>query len=166
MKKSFYFIPLLFSVGFCLAQKDTIIAPPYQRYPTIPPFKLLKVDSSSYFTKDDLKKNKPVLIILFDPGCDHCKHETEAILKNIDEFKKIQIVMATNASFEMLKEFYEKYDLQKFENITVGLDLQYVLAPFFRIRNLPYLAMYDKKGNLITTFEGTMKVERILETFD
>ena len=35
-----------------------------------------------------------------------------------------------------------------------------------RQTNLPYLALYDKKGQLITTFEGTQKADTILDAFE
>lgn len=138
---------------------------PYKRFPTVPPFKLLKIDSTSYFTKSDLKKNKPVLIILFNPDCDHCKHEIEEIIKDMDELKDIQIVMTTMMPFDLMKSFYEKYGLDKFDNVTVGRDFQYLLPTFYQIRFMPYLAMYDKKGNLLTTFEGTMKIDDLVNVF-
>jgi thioredoxin-related protein len=165
MKKTVLNISFLLLSFICLSQKDSVIAPAYKRFPTVPPFKLLKVDSVSFFTKDDLKKNEPVLIILFDPECKHCQHETEEIIKHMDEFKKVQIVMATNASFELIRAFYKKYNLQLFENIAIGLDVQTVLAPFYMIHNLPYMAMYDKKGKLITVFEGTMKINDLIKIF-
>jgi len=34
----------------------------------------------------------------------------------------------------------------------IGRDEKFFLAPFYKIRNLPYLALYDKKGNLIKLF--------------
>ena len=165
MKNAFLLIVFLSSTSICVAQKSLTPAPPYQRFPTIPPFKLLTIDSSTYFTKTDLKKHKPLLLILFDPDCEHCRFETQEILDNIDEFKKIQIVMATILPFNMMKAFYEKYELQKFKNITVGQDFQYILPGFYLNRNLPYLALYDKKGKLLTTFEGTMKIENLLDIF-
>jgi len=30
---------------------------------------------------------------------------------------------------------------------------------------MPYLAMYNKKGNLLATFEGSMKTEDLIHTF-
>lgn len=33
------------------------------------------------------------------------------------------------------------------------------------MKSLPYLALYNKKGNLITTFEGTTRIEKVLEAF-
>jgi len=150
-------------ISFCQSEADSTA--PYKRFPTVPPFQLLKVDSSSYFTKSDLKKNKPVLLILFNPDCEHCKHETEEIIKNIDQFKDIQIVMATMMPFDEMKSFYEKYDLKRFDNITVGQDIKYTLPVFYNIRFMPYLAMYNKKGNLLTTFEGSMKIEDLENVF-
>jgi len=103
--------------------------------------------------------------MLFNPDCDHCKHETEEIIKNIDQLKDVQIVMATMMGFDAMKEFYEKYELQKFENIHVGKDIKYTLPAFYKIRFMPFLAMYDKKGNLITTFEGSMKIDELINVF-
>lgn len=165
MKNLFLVFVSAFIAFHSFGQQDSLPLPPYKRFPTIPPFKLLEIDSTSYFTKGDLKKNRAVLIILFNPDCDHCKHETEEILKNIDEFKDIQIIMSTNMSFDMMKSFYEKYDLGKFENIIVGRDFQYILPSFYQIRFMPYLAMYDKKGNLLTTFQGSMKIEDLANVF-
>ena len=147
------------------AQQEEPTLPPYKRFPTVPPLKLLLLDSTSYFTKNDLRKNKPVLIIVFNPDCEHCKHETEEIIKNIDSLKNIQIVMATIMSFDLMKSFYEKYDLQRFQNIIVGKDIQYTLPSFYQMHFMPYLAMYNKKGNLLATFEGAMKMEDLIRTF-
>jgi thiol-disulfide isomerase/thioredoxin len=147
------------------AQPEEVTLPPYKRFPTVPPLKLLLLDSTSYFTKNDLKKNRPVLIIVFNPDCEHCKHETEEIIKNIDSLKNIQIVMATIMSFDLMKSFYEQYDLQRFQNIIVGKDVQYTLPSFYQMHFMPYLAMYNKKGNLLATFEGSMKMEDLIHTF-
>ena len=147
------------------SQQENVTEPPYKRFPTVPPLKLLLLDSTSYFSKNDLKKNKPVLIIVFNPDCEHCKHETEEIIKNIDSLKNIQIIMATIMPFDLMKSFYENYDLQRFQNITVGKDVQYTLPSFYQMHFMPYLAMYDKKGKLLATFEGAMKMEDLIHTF-
>jgi thioredoxin-related protein len=154
---------LLGLVSFSQNTVDTV--PPYKRFPTVPAYHLLETDSATIATKDQLKKNIPVLIIVFNPECDHCKHETEEILKHMDDFKKVQIVMATMAPHALMKEFSEKYKLNEYDNIKVGQDFQYLLPSFYRLHSLPYLAMYDKKGKLISTFEGTMKMEDLIAVF-
>ena len=87
------------------------------------------------------------------------------LIKNIDSFKNIQIIMATMMPFDLMKSFYENYDLQRFQNITVGKDVQYTLPSFYQMHFMPYLAMYNKKGNLLATFEGAMKIEDLVHTF-
>ncbi len=88
-------------------------------------------------------KDKPLLLIFFSPDCDHCKHETEEIIKNIQKFKGIQIVMATTQPFNDMKAFAAKYKLAN-HGITVGRDIAYVMPPYYEMKNLPYLAFYDK----------------------
>ena len=147
-----------------LGQTDSL-KPAYLRYPTVPPFELLGVDSATTFSKADLKKNQQVLLMYFSPDCDHCQHQTEDLLRDIQSFKKIQIVMATYQPFEQMIAFYQKYKLADFNSIRIGRDSKFILPPFYRMGNLPYLALYDKKGNLITTFEGNQKVNKILKAF-
>jgi thiol-disulfide isomerase/thioredoxin len=138
---------------------------PFMRFPTIPPIHLLKLDSASYLSKDDIKKNRKTIIMFFSPDCEHCKHQTEAILADFKDFKDIEIVMATYQPFSELKDFNTHYRIFDHPNILLGRDEKFVLPGFYRIRNLPYLALYDKKGNLITTFEGNQKVDLILDAF-
>lgn len=139
---------------------------PFMRFPTIPPFHLLKLDSATYLTKDDLRKNRRTIVMFFSPDCEHCKHQTEAILADFKDFKDIEIVMATYQPFSEMKDFNEHYKIYDHPNIQIGRDEKFVLPPFYKIRNLPYLALYDKKGNLITTFEGTQKVDTLLSAFN
>lgn len=165
MKKTLLSL-LVLTISFAgLAQTEPATEAPYKRFPTPPPFKLLLPDSTTHFTKDDLAKKKAVLMMVFSPDCDHCQHETEAIIKHIDELKKVQIVMATLLPFQKMKEFYVKYDLQRFANIKVGKDMNYMLSSFYDMHNLPFLAFYDKKGNLIEGIEGALPIEKVIEKF-
>ncbi|GGB22081.1 TlpA family protein disulfide reductase [Puia dinghuensis] len=138
---------------------------PYLKFPTIPPFHLLKLDSATYLTKDDIKKNRKTIIMYFSPDCEHCKHEIESFLSNFNKFKDIEIVMATYQPFSEMKEFNEHYRIFEHPNIKIGRDEKFFLPPYYNIHNLPYLALYDKKGNLITTFEGTQKVDTLMNAF-
>jgi thioredoxin-related protein len=146
------------------AQLDST-QPPYKRFPTFPPATMLNVDSTTYFTKQDLPKKKPVMLMVFSPACEHCKHETEEIIKNMDQFKNIHIVMATTMPFDSMMSFRKRYGLAEYKNITVVQDNKYFLPVFYMMSNLPYIALYDKKGKLINTFEGSQKIETLLAAF-
>jgi thiol-disulfide isomerase/thioredoxin len=156
---------LLFITMSGIAQTDSLSLAPYKRFPEVPPFTLLLHDST-LFTKEDLPGKKASFFILFSPDCDHCKHETEEIIRHIDQFKKIEIVMATPLPLEKVKEFYKHYDLARFKNIKVGRDINFMLPVFYGARSLPFLAFYNNKGKLIDVFEGSLPVEKVLEKFN
>jgi hypothetical protein len=73
--------------------------------------------------------------------------------------------MATYQPMEELKDFVKEYELEKYPNFRMGRDEKFMLPPFYAMKSLPYLALYNKKGNLITTFEGTTRIEKVLEAF-
>ncbi|HLA60557.1 MAG TPA: hypothetical protein VK622_17405 [Puia sp.] len=144
---------------------NNVPEPPYLKNPGIPPFRLLEVDSLHYLTKDDLKKNHKVLVIFFSPECEHCKHQMRDILADANKFKDIEIVMATFQPFDEMKSFYTYFRLADHSNILMGRDDKYMLPPYYRMQSLPCLALYDKKGQFITKFEGNQKVDTLLLAF-
>ena len=164
MKRIFLLFAGVFSMIFAFCQADSTQAP-YLRFPTYPPVKLLNTDSATYFTKNDLDKKSQVLLMVFNPTCEHCRHETQAILKNIDAFKDIQIVMATNMPFDSMMSFRRTYGLGQYKNIVVTQDVHYFLPTFYMMHNLPFLAFYDRHKKLISVFEGAMPIEKVLEQF-
>ena len=165
MKKWFLFFSVLAFIQIGFAQGDSTKAP-YLRFPNFPPVKLLMPDSTSYFTKENLSKKSATLLMLFNPQCDHCQHETEEIIKNIDKFKGIQIVMATSMLFDSMITFREKYKLAAYKNITVAQDTHYFLPSYYMIGNLPFLAFYNKKKELISVFEGSLPIDKVLKEFE
>ncbi len=159
------YILSLMMLQLCLSawsQKDSLLAP-YQKFPFYPPVKLLLPDSASYYTKDDLPKKTAIMLMLFNPECEHCQHETQEIIKNIDQFKEIQIVMATSQPFDSMMAFRERYKLADYKNIVVAQDTHFFLISYFMIHSLPFLAFFNKKKELISVFEGTMHIDKALE---
>jgi thioredoxin-related protein len=138
---------------------------PYLKNPTLPPFKLIEVDSVHFLTNANIKKNREVLIMFFSPDCEHRKHQTRDILESIAKFKDIEIVMATFQPFNEMTNFYAVYRIGDYHNIYMGRDEHYLLPTYYRMQSLPFLALYDKKGQLITHFEGNQKVETLLNAF-
>jgi thiol-disulfide isomerase/thioredoxin len=138
---------------------------PYLKHPTFPPVKLLMTDSTTWYTKADLPKKKPVMVMVFNPMCDHCQDVTQEIVKNIDLFKDIHIVMATSFYFDSLSVFSDRYRLNEHKNIVVGYDPTFFMNTFYQLHNLPFLAFYNRKKELISVFEGAMPVGGIIKEF-
>lgn len=147
-------ISCFYNVSF--AQRDSL--PVYLRFPTVPPFNIIKLPDSSRFTKEDLVKKKATLIFIFSPDCDHCQNETKSLTANIELFKKAQIVMASPLDYGQIKQFYDDYKIADYPNIIMGRDPSYFLGSFFNIRSFPAMFLYDKKGKLIKAFDGSVPV--------
>ena len=162
--KFIIFFCLLLSATICQAQDDLNV-PPYKRYPTLPPLQLLLGDSTTKYTKESLPEKKPLLLMLFSPECSHCQHTAEEMYDHRDELKEIQIVMATIYPLYEINEFMEKYKLNEMKNVVAGKDIYFLLPPFYSVKNFPYLAMYNKKGDLIMGFEGSMSIEKVISIF-
>ncbi|THU40743.1 redoxin domain-containing protein [Niastella caeni] len=164
MKNWLFLFTLAFVVKLASAQTLPPDSPAYKRFPTVPPFTILQVDSTT-FSKEKLK-HQPTLIMYFSPDCDHCKHQWADMQKRMNDLKKYQIVMVTYQPFEEMVDFYKKQKIADYPNIKLGRDTRFFLPPFFKIQNLPYQALYDKSGNLITTFEGNVKIDKMLTAFE
>lgn len=144
------------------AQRDSL---PYQRFPDVPPFQLLATDSVTIITKNNLKAGQPVLLMYFSPDCDHCQKQMELILSSIDSLKNVDIVLATSQPLSGMKEFALKYKLADHSNMYIGRDIKYILPPFYNIHRLPFLALYNSKGKLISTFQAGATGEMLVEKF-
>jgi thiol-disulfide isomerase/thioredoxin len=140
--------------------QDSTLAP-YKKFPTYPPVKLLLPDSTSFYTKEDLPKKKKVMLVLFNPQCEHCQQEAENLSQNLDKFKDTHVVMATTAPLYSMNEFMEKYKLGGYKNIVFTQDTHYFLLNFYNLHNLPFHAFYNKNKQLISVFEGSMTLEKI-----
>ncbi len=160
----FLFFLLMISIAtFTKAQQDTSL-PAFKRYPVLPGLQLLTLDSTT-FSKENISKKKQVLLMLFSPDCDHCQHEAEQIVANKEALKNTQIVMASTFPLYRLKEFAEKYGLNQMDNVAVTKDPYYLLVSFYAIRNFPFLALYNKNGGLIETFDGSVGIDKIVQSF-
>lgn len=163
--KRFILLALILFINLTVFSQDSLInQPPYKRFPTFPPVSLLSTDSSTW-TKADLPRKTPVMLMYFSPECEHCRHETEQLVKNIGLFEKITIVMATSFPLDSIAAFRERYGLAKYRNIIMGHDKTFFLPTFYKMSSLPFLAFYNRKKELISVFEGNMHTEKILAEF-
>lgn len=133
---------------------DTI--PPYQKDSLhIPEFTVLKTDST-FANQSVIPKDKPVVIIYFSPECGHCQITADAFSKRMKEMRDIYFVWVSYYPLPEIKEFAKKFNLEQFNNIIIGRDPNYTIAPYFRIKYTPFMAVYNKDHQLIQTYaQGT-----------
>jgi thiol-disulfide isomerase/thioredoxin len=148
--------------AFSQTATTTEETPIYLRFPTIPEFTVYKAPDSTVFTRNDLHKKKNTIFVIFSPDCEHCQRETEMLTQNINKFKNTQFVMVTYLPWEEMIAFYKHYKIANYPQITMARDTKFFFPVFFKVRNLPSIFVYDKKGNLKKSFEGDVKPETIL----
>jgi thioredoxin-related protein len=158
MKKLFILFSLVMLAACTQAQNKHDIT-------YIPPFKILKADSTS-FTPANLKKDKPVMIIYFSPDCTHCQHLVYEMKPKMKEFADVQIVMITFTDFNrliMLKNFIRDFNMAKYPNITIGTEGRtYVVQQFYQVATTPYIAIYDHKGKLVRAFDKAPTMDELI----
>ena len=132
------------------ALPDTI--PPYKKNPHIPAFRILLSDSS-VFTKAQLPISEYTAIIYFSPDCSHCQYTVKDIVKHMDSLQNVFFVFVAYKSVSIIKEFIESYHLGQFSNIRVGHDPVFYVPSFYRVSFTPFVAVYNKSGNLIQVYD-------------
>ncbi|WP_221391714.1 thioredoxin fold domain-containing protein [Dyadobacter sp. NIV53] len=129
----------------------------------IAPFKMQLTNGQQY-TSAQLAKG-PVVLIYFSPDCDHCQDFTKDLIKNYAVVANKQVIMVTFQAMDMLKPFVTQYNLNKYLNFKVGTEgTSYIVQHYYQIRSFPYIAIYDKSGNLVKTYEGEQPHAEIFKT--
>jgi thioredoxin-related protein len=159
----FFLFLCLFTATLAAKAQNNLDVPPYKRFPSLPPLQLLLGDSTTKYAKDNIPANKPVLIMMFDPECSHCQQSAEEMYQHKDKLKDIQIVLATIAPIYQMNSFMQKYKLLEMKNVVAGKDIYFLLPPFFSMRSFPFLASYNKKGDLIEGMEGSFPVDKVIQ---
>lgn len=162
MFKKIIFV-LLFSSGLMAlhAQMPIDTTPPYKKNNNMPDFRILQPDNN-WFSKDQLPKRDYTVIVYFSPDCGHCQHEVKEMIKKIDRLSKVNLVWASYKSIEEIREFYFKYQMNKYSNMYVGREPTYRLPSFYRVKFTPFVAVYDKKGLFIKAYEGGVEMPELL----
>ena len=152
MKKLLIVFIILLKINSAYTQDfDTI--PPYQKDSLhIPTFTVLKTDSS-YTSDKIIPKDKPVVIIYFSPECGHCQITADEFSKQMQDMQDIYFVWVSYYPLPEIKEFATKFNLQQFNNITIGRDEGYTIPSYYRVKFTPFMAIYNKDHHLIKTYQ-------------
>jgi hypothetical protein len=147
-------------------QEDTASAElPYKKYPTLPAFNILEMDSTTIFNTFNIPKGHYVALMAFDPDCHHCKDFTRKLTAEMDSLKNINFYLCTPVhDISAIKKFYDDFHLGDFKNIkVVGRDYEFFYHDFYKVKFVPDIALYDKDKNLIKLFEANATVKDLYD---
>lgn len=113
-------------------------------------------------TDKDFRKHDNLLVMMFNPTCDHCQEETTILEKNIDKFANTKIVLVSAPSMIEYLEFYNNVTrYSKYPEITVGVDSAGFIDKTFTYGSLPQINIYDKDRKLVKIFTGVVQFDAL-----
>jgi thiol-disulfide isomerase/thioredoxin len=132
---------------------------------SIPSFKIL-LSNGTYYTRQDIPKGKPVILIYFSPDCEHCQKLLNSFFPRIKEFKNSEIVLVTFKTVDEVKTFEQQYQTYKYPNLVVGTEGNtYYLRYYYKLTNTPFTVLYDKKGNMVYSYRKETPVTDLVQRF-
>jgi hypothetical protein len=131
---------------------------------TIPPFNMILTDGVTYYNASNINKSMPLMIVYFDPECEHCRQYTKNLLKNIKKFSGVQIVMICNApGVAPVKNFVTTFKLSSYANIKVGTEGLYsATLNFYHVSVTPFTALYNSSGLLIKYYRTVPEIQQLV----
>ena len=151
-----------FLAGATIYFLATVLFSPPVLSQSLPPFKMYRSDKT-IFNAAELPKTKPVVLIYFDPDCEHCQILMKEFFQKIDAFKNVEILMVTFKPIEEVAAFEKLNHTQKHSNIIVGTEgLGFYLRNYYGLVTMPFTALYDKKGHLNYSYRKETLVDDLI----
>lgn len=114
-------------------------------------------------TEKDFKNNGNLIVMCFNPTCDHCQTMTLAIEKDIDKFKKTEILLISAPSLVSYLDFFNNVTRHtKYPKIHVGVDSAGFINKTYEYGTLPQINVYDKNRKLVKVLHGQQTLDNIL----
>lgn len=150
-------------------QNYSPVAQDGQPSPAIPNFKFYKVKSGISYEKTDLAKGRKTMFILFDPGCSHCRTEANALGKNYDKFKDVNLLFVSMNDPALMATFLETFakELVGKPNVEVLYDRNQDFIQKFHVPSqFPANYVYSKEGTLESYWDGPRDINYMVSAIN
>ena len=118
----------------------------------VPAFRM-SLSNGKLFHASSLPQGKPIIIIYFSPECDHCHVLMKEWFKQAGNFRKASVAMITFLPLNSVALFEKEYNTRQHSNIITGTEgTAFFVRNYYKVLDLPFVALHDKNGNLITTY--------------
>ncbi len=130
----------------------------------LPAFKVLD-NEKKIITEKDIDPNHPLVIVLFNPGCDHCMMATKDFYENKDRFGGSTILFITGDQlWQQLASFmrFINLDLSKAPHFIISADQSNVTKDLFEAKGIPQVMVYNKEKVLQKVFHQFITIDSVL----
>ena len=111
----------------------------------------------------NLEVSHSCILIYFHPECEHCQYEAQQLVENKNQLLGVSILMISDASFELVNQFYVDFKLGTLDNLKVLWDRDKEFDNHFGNSKYPTVFIYNQHGNLMKKYEGETKIEAIIK---
>ncbi|TPE39731.1 peroxiredoxin family protein [Pontibacter mangrovi] len=126
----------------------------------LPAFEFYTLDGVA-FSGDMVEQGRNICFVYFDPDCVYCEHETEEIIRHIQQFGNAQILMVSASTPEKIEAFSQEYKLASYPAIQVLWDRKHLFYKWFGKAVVPSVFIYDSQKQLVKAYFGATKMEAI-----
>lgn len=130
----------------------------------LPKFNVLSSKEQLFFDTS-AAPNKPLIMALFNPGCDHCMKTLQDFYKNLPRFADATIVFVTgNNLWGELKNFLDlaKVNLVGIQNLIVSADHSDVLKDLFEYNGIPQVMVYNREKILQKVYYKDIYMDSVI----
>lgn len=112
---------------------------------------------------DEFDRQKPTVIVYFNPGCEHCQYEATEISRHAEQFEKANTILITpEPSVDKVKAFAQTYHLNEVDNLAILLDKDRQFVKHFGTAVFPSVFIYSPDQKLVKSYKGEVKIEAII----
>lgn len=128
----------------------------------LPDFKFFTLDKAP-FTRSNIQKGKPVLVVHFHPECENCQWAAKEMKGKMDLLSDVQVLMVSSADPVKVKEFMSHFELDKYSQVIPLLDSEFTFFKTFGISIVPLEMIYNKDHKLVKYYKGEVRIETIVK---
>jgi len=145
----------VFTMRQTLTVKDALAAQ-LQHRPDLSAVRFLREPNTA------MLDNKPTLIVLFDPDCEHCQYEAAQMQQQPSAFAGAAVYWLTTQTPARADAFARQYGLDSLAMMHVGTLTREESYRAFGPTSVPHLFIYGPDGQLRKEYEGEVKIEAVV----
>lgn len=128
----------------------------------LPPFSFLDLNGQP-FGIEKLEANVPVIVVFFDPYCDHCAQQAKWIGEAKEQFKNIQLIWVSTEAPDAVKEFAKKhFAATEWKKVHFLIDKQYRFDGYFGYSEVPSIYIYNAARQRVKSFNKETPADILL----
>ncbi len=129
----------------------------------LPILKIKQMDSTFYSTTQ-LEATKSLILVLFNPNCDHCVAFGKKMFSNMDKFSNTQFMFVSGEpTFGYLQGFANNINYTPNNNFKIGTDPEYVTTGLFAFEGIPQIMVFGTNKKLIDVYYKEASTDKLLK---